>query len=91
MTRLGNRVFQVGSADRDRGGGRFLTKPREPEWSSGSEAAQATVPVLRRTTGLRDDRRPHAAVAQAGAFTPNSTSAVFTVPAVRPGAVWYCQ
>jgi hypothetical protein len=28
---------------------------------------------------------------QAGAFTPNSTSAVSTDPAVRPGAVWYFQ
>jgi beta-lactamase class A len=31
------------------------------------------------------------ATAQAGAVTSNSTSAVCTVPAVRPGAVWNCQ
>jgi beta-lactamase class A len=30
-------------------------------------------------------------IAQAGAFTPKSTSPVCTVPAVRPGAVWYFQ
>ncbi len=36
-------------------------------------------------------RGPSPATPQTGAFTPKSTSAVSTVPAVRPGAVWYFQ
>lgn len=42
-------------------------------------------------TPARPLEPPPADPDQAGAFTPNSTSAVCVVPVVRPGAVWYCQ